>query len=103
MMYIHGWMVGWLADQVPMPVPRNEDAVLPGENQPILVTKLRNKQRLKCSLVATKGIGKIHSKWSPVATAAYKVPPAAATAAGCVDAAACLTAYPTAYLWRAPL
>eukprot|EP00918_Siedleckia_nematoides_P076571 GHVU01167336.1.p1 GENE.GHVU01167336.1~~GHVU01167336.1.p1 ORF type:complete len:348 (-),score=85.94 GHVU01167336.1:87-1130(-) len=63
------------SNQVPMPVPRNEDAVLPGENQPILVTKLRNKQRLKCSLVATKGIGKIHSKWSPVATAAYKCEP----------------------------
>ena len=35
---------------------------------PILIMKLSKNQQLDMNLVARKGTGKIHAKWSPVAT-----------------------------------
>lgn len=42
----------------------------------IVITKLIEGQRLKLSLVVMKGIGKTHSKWSPVTTVCCKEKPA---------------------------
>ncbi|RKP00553.1 hypothetical protein CXG81DRAFT_13100 [Caulochytrium protostelioides] len=41
----------------------------------ILITKLRPGQAVKCELHCQKGIGKSHAKWSPVATASYRLLP----------------------------
>mmetsp|Transcript_4323 Transcript_4323/g.13060 ORF Transcript_4323/g.13060 Transcript_4323/m.13060 type:complete len:378 (-) Transcript_4323:2265-3398(-) len=41
----------------------------------ILIAKLRPGQEIKLECVAVKGIGKVHAKWSPVATAFYKMLP----------------------------
>lgn len=38
------------------------------EEDPILIMKLSKNQQLDMDLVAKKGTGKIHAKWSPVAT-----------------------------------
>ena len=41
----------------------------------ILVAKLRPGQSISLEAFAHKGIGKIHAKWSPVATASYRLLP----------------------------
>ncbi|KAJ3000701.1 DNA-directed RNA polymerases I and III subunit RPAC1, partial [Thoreauomyces humboldtii] len=41
----------------------------------ILITKMRPGQELELELHAQKGIGKEHAKWSPVATASYRLLP----------------------------
>ena len=41
----------------------------------ILVAKMRPGQEIKLQCVCEKGIGKTHAKWSPVATAAYRLLP----------------------------
>lgn len=59
----------------PMPVPRAEDLASGAGAAPITIAKLRRNQRLKCHLVATKGIGKLHAKWIPTATAVFQYEP----------------------------
>lgn len=44
-------------------------------NDDLLLTKLRPGQAIDIECIATKGIGKEHAKWSPVATASYKMIP----------------------------
>ncbi len=41
----------------------------------ILVAKLRPGQEIEAELIAVKGIGRTHAKWSPVCTAYYKLLP----------------------------
>jgi DNA-directed RNA polymerase I and III subunit RPAC1 len=41
----------------------------------ILITKLRPGQYIDCELHCEKGIGREHAKWSPVATASYRLMP----------------------------
>ena len=41
----------------------------------ILVVKMRPGQEVEMEMIATKGIGKTHAKWSPVSTAWYKMVP----------------------------
>lgn len=38
------------------------------QEDPILVVKLSRNQQVDFNLIAKKGMGKMHSKWSPVAT-----------------------------------
>ncbi|EIJ88857.1 DNA-directed RNA polymerase II subunit RPB3 [Nematocida parisii] len=38
---------------------------------PSIITRLGHKQSIKCKCIAVKGIGKKHSKWSPVSTVAF--------------------------------
>ena len=45
------------------------------EEDPILIMKLSKNQQLDMNLVAKKGIGKIHAKWSPVATCQMRKEP----------------------------
>ena len=45
------------------------------EEDPILIMKLSKNQRLDMDLVAKKGTGKIHAKWSPVATCQMRKEP----------------------------
>mmetsp|Transcript_10942 Transcript_10942/g.22799 ORF Transcript_10942/g.22799 Transcript_10942/m.22799 type:complete len:378 (-) Transcript_10942:331-1464(-) len=44
-------------------------------HEDILITKLRPGQELELEAHAVKGIGKTHAKWSPVATAFYRLMP----------------------------
>lgn len=48
----------------------------------ILLAKLRPGQEIRLTLHATKGTGKEHAKWSPVATAWYRLMPAIGLAEG---------------------
>jgi DNA-directed RNA polymerase alpha subunit len=41
----------------------------------ILLAKMRPGQRISAELHAEKGIGRVHAKWSPVATASYRLLP----------------------------
>lgn len=45
------------------------------EEDPILIMKLSKNQMLNFELIAKKGIGKIHAKWSPVATVLMRAEP----------------------------
>ena len=45
------------------------------EQQPITIVKLAKNQILDFELVAKKGIGKIHAKWSPVSTCTMRKEP----------------------------
>ncbi|CBZ51764.1 hypothetical protein NCLIV_015560 [Neospora caninum Liverpool] len=65
---------GFLDLSCPMPVP------LPREMQQkemdgIPIVKLRRNQSVNMRMTAIKGMGKLHAKWSPVATASYKFEP----------------------------
>ncbi|PVV01710.1 hypothetical protein BB560_003860, partial [Smittium megazygosporum] len=51
-----------------------ENAIRPVYND-ILITKLRPGQKIQCELHCIKGIGRDHAKFSPVATASYKLLP----------------------------
>lgn len=62
-------------------VPQEDQAVLlegstigPVDGN-ILIAKMRRGQRIKLEARAEKGIGKVHAKWSPVATASYRLLP----------------------------
>jgi len=44
-------------------------------NENILIAKLRPGQTLEMELHANRGIGSLHAKWSPVATATYRLLP----------------------------
>ncbi|KAL7069500.1 putative DNA-directed RNA polymerase II subunit RPB3 [Cryptosporidium serpentis] len=55
---------------IPLPVPRKEDVTDPN-NEGILIAKLGPGQSLTARMTATKGIGKFHAKWIPVATATF--------------------------------
>ncbi|KAL8427349.1 hypothetical protein Efla_006909 [Eimeria flavescens] len=59
----------------PMPVPSPQDMQAEGFSTGIPIVKLRKNQSINMSCLATKGIGKLHAKWSPVATATYKCRP----------------------------
>lgn len=41
----------------------------------IIINKLRENQEIEAELICEKGIGKTHAKWSPVATAYYRLMP----------------------------
>ena len=64
-------------------MPKGEDIEIEmfGENGPqsllpdILVAKMRPGQEIEMELVAEKGVGKTHAKWSPVCTAFYRLVP----------------------------
>lgn len=45
------------------------------EEDPILIMKLSKNQQLDMNLIARKGTGKIHAKWSPVATCQMRKEP----------------------------
>lgn len=66
---------GTVTDETPLPVPRSSSSDESQNPDGILITKLRLKQKIKCYLTATKGIGKLHAKWIPVATAVYRYEP----------------------------
>ncbi len=62
-----------------VPMPRQE-RLLRGEtprpvHDDLLLTKLRPGQAIHIEMNATKGIGREHAKWSPVATASYRMLP----------------------------
>ncbi|KAL6304967.1 insert subdomain of RNA polymerase alpha subunit [Sparassis latifolia] len=44
-------------------------------NKEIVIAKLRPGQEIQVELHAVKGVGKEHAKWSPVATASYRLHP----------------------------
>lgn len=44
----------------------------------ILIAKLRENQEIYLEIYAEKGIGKRHTKWSPVATTFYRLMPSIA-------------------------
>lgn len=55
----------------PAPIP-----VMPGgPPEPILIAKLSQGQSLQFMAIAEKGVGRVHSKWSPVAISSYYQPP----------------------------
>ena len=62
-------------------VPQGEQAEVFGDNPPaptnkdIVLAKLRPGQEIDMELHAIKGVGKEHAKWSPVATASYRLHP----------------------------
>jgi len=60
-------------EEIPMPVPRCRDMLL--QDDAILIAKLKKNQKIKCEMVAAKGIGKLHAKWIPVGTAVYQFEP----------------------------
>lgn len=54
-------------------IPPFEDT--PEKESDIIVCKLRKKQAIKMAMIAYKGIGKVHAKWSPVANASFRYEP----------------------------
>eukprot|EP00045_Choanoeca_perplexa_P003184 m.29005 g.29005 ORF g.29005 m.29005 type:complete len:347 (+) comp11912_c0_seq1:126-1166(+) len=60
-------------------VPQGNQTESLGEVRPvhddIVIMKLRPGQAVEMQLHCEKGIGKVHSKWSPVATASYRLMP----------------------------
>jgi len=60
-------------------VPKGDQAKRLGNIRPlhddILIAKLRPGQEIEMELICEKGIGKTHSKWSPVCTAFYRLLP----------------------------
>ncbi|TPX30646.1 DNA-directed RNA polymerase [Synchytrium microbalum] len=50
------------------------DAASPVHND-ILIAKLRPGQEIEATMYCEKGTGKVHAKWSPVATASYRLLP----------------------------
>ncbi|KAF8821324.1 Dna-directed Rna polymerase II RPB3 [Cardiosporidium cionae] len=57
-------------EDIPLPV-RLLDST--GQDQQIMIVKLRKDQKIKVKMTASKGIGKVHAKWIPVATAVYQM------------------------------
>ena len=60
-------------------VPKGDQKERLGDVRPIhddiLIAKLRPGQEIEMDLICEKGIGKTHSKWSPVCTAYYRLLP----------------------------
>lgn len=54
-----------------MPVPKITSSTRNPEG--IVLCKLKKNQKLKLNATATKGIGKLHAKWIPSATAVFQV------------------------------
>ncbi|CAL1395537.1 unnamed protein product [Linum trigynum] len=52
----------------------SEDPISPSEDK-IILAKLGSKQEIELEAHAVKGLGKTHAKWSPVATAWYRMLP----------------------------
>jgi len=72
---------------------RFRDAPIASVNDDILIAKLRPGQEIELEVWCFKGQGKTHAKWSPVATASYRLLPeisvvGGAAAAEAADAAA---------------
>lgn len=61
----------------PMPMPREEDLGQPGlaVDDKILIAKLRRGQCIRMEMTANKGIGKLHAKFNPCATAVFQYEP----------------------------
>lgn len=57
------------------PHRRKMDMTLVSEKMPIVLCKLSYDQELKLCAYATKGVGKVHAKWSPVANAVFQYIP----------------------------
>ena len=69
----------------------------------ILLAKLRPGQEIQVEAWCTKGVGKVHAKWSPVATATYRLLPEVRVApAAAADAAANAGAPPPPSAFDAP-
>lgn len=49
----------------------------PNENSAILIAKLSRGQKIHMTMLARKGLGKDHAKWSPMCTVAYRIVPPA--------------------------
>ena len=58
-----------------MPSQQGVDVRPADQDGPILILKLRKNQEIDITCNARKGIGKEHTKWSPVATATFKYTP----------------------------
>lgn len=41
----------------------------------VIIAKLRENQEIECELICEKNQGRVHAKWSPVASAYYKLLP----------------------------
>lgn len=52
-----------------------ENKPLAPVHEDIIINKLRENQEIEAELFCEKGIGKTHAKWSPVATAYYRLMP----------------------------
>lgn len=48
-----------------------------GKESEILIAKLSRGQKLNMTMIARKGLGKDHAKWSPMCTVAYRIVPPA--------------------------
>ncbi|XP_061385316.1 uncharacterized protein LOC133320734 [Danaus plexippus] len=55
-----------------LPIDSNRVRDFKYKKHPIEVAKLTRNQRLNCQLIAVKGIGKLHAKWSPVSNAVFQ-------------------------------
>lgn len=61
------------AFNAPQPAPGGQP-IAPTHSD-IVLAKLRKKHEIELEAHAVKGVGKEHAKWSPVATAAYRLLP----------------------------
>lgn len=62
-------------DVRPVMYSEEDDSRLEQDRKNVMIVKLSRNQDISVRCVAKKGIGKEHSKWSPVATAVYKIVP----------------------------
>lgn len=60
-----------------MPFPNQQErfGVLKPVNDDILIAKLGPGQEIEAELFCEKGTGQVHTKWSPVCTASYRLAP----------------------------
>ena len=72
--YVNANVLSGQMEWVPLPGQKREWNVRPLHDD-ILIAKLRPGQEIEMELFCEKGIGKTHAKWSPVATAYYRLVP----------------------------